>query len=455
MTIYTRRKFVGGGATAASPLLIGTALSSGPFAPDSVAALKGASKSVVIATHEFRGDLDERLDFPASWDVQVMKMAGHDAPVLTAAEVRRRLQAPIGTPPLRQIAAGKKTAVITFDDLTRPTPTYEIVPEVLEELEAAGLAADNIVFLTSCGAHRSLESDEVERKLGKNIVRRHAWLNHNVFDNLRDAGETRFQNRVYLNRTFLAADVRVTISGVKSHTLAGFGGGAKAVLPGVAGIDTIRYNHMTLARNNKTVGTARIFQNEARLDMVEAARLAKVDFSVQLLYNGRRRVCQIFCGDIEAAHHAACRAAIRHYATPMLRNVGVVVANAYPQNAQATKALTWISRSASQDGAGVLIVQHPQMMSAWHYLYSPGYEGGRNYWEPRRRAGPPAGPLLIVYSQYLQKRQTNDFPPGTVFASAWDDVIKTLLDRHKNDASVAVYPYGCIQHEEEAALDEV
>ncbi len=453
---HNRREFLAGGAGLASARLIGTALAPGMFLSDAVAALKGAKQSVTIPTHEHFGDLDERLDFPRAWEVNVLKMAGHDAPVLSPDEIRQRLQNPIGTRPLREIAAGKKSAIVTFDDLTRPTPTYEVAPLVVEELKAAGIPEDKIIFMSSYGTHRNMEQDEVIRKLGKDLSRRYAWINHNVFDNVKDVGMTSYKNRIKVNQTFLASDLRVTISGIKVHESAGYGGGAKAVLPGVAWIDTVQYNHQTIARNNKTLGQVKIFKNDMRLDMVEAARLANVDYSVQIVYNGKRKVCGIFAGDIVQGHHAACRMANKHYRTPTLENADVVVANGYPQNTQATHGLGWIHRSVREGGTGVLIIQHPQGISSWHFLNQrAGGRDGRTYFEALAAPAPPPAKhaQLIVYSQYLQKQQMNKFPPGTLFAWNWDEVINQLQVRHKGDARVAVYPYSCIQHRE-VDLDE-
>src|SRR5579872_4237349 len=146
----TRRTFLKeGGSALASASLIGTALARGRFLADTAPALKGNASSVIITTHEHFGDLDERLDFPAAWDINLQKMSGHDARALSRQEIRRRVQTPIGSHSLRELAAGKKSAVITFDDLTRPTPTYEVAPLVVEELLAAGVPEERIVFLGS------------------------------------------------------------------------------------------------------------------------------------------------------------------------------------------------------------------------------------------------------------------------------------------------------------------
>ena len=431
--------------------LIGTAAASGVYLPTAVAALKGKAQSLVLPTHEHFGDLQERIDLPAAWDVQLVKMAGDGAPALSRDEIRRRIQAPIGTLPLREIAAGKKTAIITFDDLSRPTPPFEVAPLIVEELKAAGLADENIVFLGAVGAHRTLEQPDVVRKIGKQLAERYVWLNHNAFDSVEDVGRTTFGNRVKINRNFLAADVRVTISGIKIHNIAGYGGGAKSVLPGVASFDTIKYNHKVIADQNKTAVEGRIFHNDVRQDMEEGARLARVDFTVQLVINGRRKVCGVFAGDVVEAHRAACRVANRNYRTAAVKNADVVIANAYPQSSQGGRGVSWIRESVRHGGTGVLVLQYPEGIHAWHYLLQPGYPAGKNYWDTIARHPSKAAAQdfqLIVYSQYLARKSREEFPAGTLYAATWEEVARLLMMRHKGDARVAVYPATGVQHHE-------
>ncbi|MGE5568368.1 MAG: lactate racemase domain-containing protein [Rhodospirillales bacterium] len=441
-----RRSFLGGVP------LIGTALSAGAYQPTTVASLKGAVKSVVIPTHEFAGNLDERLEFPADWEINVMDMRGRIAPVLSSGEIRRSLDRPIGTKSLRELAEGKKTVAITFDDLTRATPTYAVTPWVVEQLKAAGIADENILFIGSFATHRPMTAIEVQAKLGKDIARRFPWMNHNVFANVREVGVTSFKNRVRLNQTFLAADLKICLSGIKIHNDAGYGGGAKAVLPGLACLETVEYNHNVLMRGNPTTGPVKVFKNEMRLDMIEAARMAKVDFSVQIMYNHKLQPTHVFSGDIVEAHHAGVRVAAKHYCTPTFKDADIVVTNGYPQNAQAFHAQRWIARSVREGGTGVLIIQHPLGLDPVHYLNNrtAGRNGSTYYQiaERRRNARLPRNSALIVYSQYMDRQQMDTYPRATAFADKWEDVIRILRERHKGTARVAVYPYGGMQHEE-------
>ena len=449
----SRRDFLRVGPVSAP--LVGTALAAGSFLPKTVAALQGRQQSVSIPTHEFFGDIEERIDLPASWEVNVMKMAGHDAAPLSPEEIRRRIQNPIGTRPLRELAAGKKRVVITFDDLERPTPAHEIAPPVLEELKAAGVPDESILFLAALDTHRALPSDEAARKLGADVMRRCAWINHNCFENLKDIGDTSRRNRIKVNQTFAAADLRITLNGIKVHQRAGYGGGAKSILPGIASIDSVRYNHETIGGSSRDNGL-KIFHNEVRLDMEEAARMAGIDFSVQAVYNRRRRTCAVFAGDINEAHHAACRMANLHYRTPTFKGADIVIANNYPQNIQSDKGPDWVNRSLREGGTGVLIIQNPHVMTSWNYWNeSTTYRNGRTYWDMMAARKPRGSSALLIYSQYLDQRSLNypQFPAGTLFARTWQDVITQLRARHKGDARVAVYPYCAIQHIE-AGLDE-
>ncbi|MCK4897148.1 MAG: DUF2088 domain-containing protein, partial [Anaerolineales bacterium] len=341
------------------------------------------TNTVNIRTHEYYGDLEEQLTFPDTWELEVLHMKGHGQPGLTSDQIRDKLDQPIGTPPLREIAAGKKTAVITFDDLTRPTPIREIIPLLVEDLRIAGLKDENILFLTSYGSHRPMTHAEARVKLGDFIVNNFAWAKHNPWENLVEVGVTSHGNKIKINYLFTRADLRITVSGVKGHNDAGYGGGGKAILPGIAWIESIDYFHRTITGlgTNPSVGLAKVFKNDVRQDMEEAARLANVNFSIQIIYNELREPAEIFAGDVVTAHHAACRKANGFLRTPTANDADIVVANAYPRNRQAHGVREWARASLRDGGSAVIIAQQPDAMSTMHYLNERRYHGGHWYWE--------------------------------------------------------------------------
>ena len=464
MSKPSRRDILKGARYMAATPLIGAAMASSAYQARVVPKLKGSAKSVVIPTHEFAGPngapwIEERIDFPAAWDVHVQDMAGHSLPVLTSDQIAAQCSQPVGTKSLREMAEGKKTVAISFDDLTRTTPASAVTPWVVAELAKAGIKDENILFIGSFGTHRAMTQEEVSRKLGPQIAKRYAWLNHDVVDNVKEVGTTERKNKVLLNQTFLASDLKICISGIKVHQDAGYGGGAKAILPGLAHLSSVEYNHTQILTKVSTTGPAKVFKNDMRLDMIEAAKMANVDYTVQIMYNDRLRPTHIWAGDIVEAHHAGVRVAAKTYCTPMVTDADIVVANGYPQNAQAFHGALWVNYSVRDGGTGVVIVQHPLGIDPVHYLNNrlAGRSGATQFdLTARRLSGIRPGARanqkktnLIVYSQYLTRNMTNNYKTGTFFYDKWEDVIAKLRELHPGDSNkVAVYPYAGMQHQE-------
>ena len=411
---------------------------------------------VALRTHEWFGDKVEQFEFPAGWQIDLRHMKGWQNPVLSQAQVRSAIENPAGTKTLREIAAGKKTAAIAFDDFTRPTPTYEVVPHVLAELNAAGIRDENIVFVAASGCHYQMNGMEVEKKLGAEAVRRCAWLNHNVWENLEDRGITKAGNLIQIDTYYAKADVKITLSGVRAHGTPGYGGGPKLILPGVSGIKTIRYMHETIKqsprprRDKDGVQIFHVWENEQRQDMIEAARLAGVDFSVQMVYNQERKLVHVVAGDVVRAHHRAARFAVNHLATDYAKDCDVIVVNAYPRGSQLHEQFGWGMQGLKEGGSIVVINQNPMGEFVWHYLDEARFNQGKSFFaqrDARRRRFPRAGQVLL-YSQYLQKRELDGpyFPPEAQGFRSWTELIAKIKSEQKGDLKVGIYPYAGIQH---------
>ena len=183
------------------------------------------------------------FDLPADWEVH--RASINNRPPLTADQIRTALRETIGTPALRELARGRRTAVLIVDDLTRPTPTADFIPYVLEEIHAGGIPPEGTVILGGFATHRPMTRPEYVRKVGAEVVARYEYMNHNPFEHLVDVGTTSRGTKVAVNKYYADADLRISLSSVIPHASAGFGGGAKLVLPGVCGIETIAYHHGT------------------------------------------------------------------------------------------------------------------------------------------------------------------------------------------------------------------
>lgn len=423
------------------------------------ASARAASSTISLRTHEWFGDKLEQFALPPDWNVKLYNIQGMKNPVLTPAEIGKAIQNPIGTKPLREIAAGKTTVAIAIDDLTRPTPASEIVPHVIAELNAAGIKDENILFVAAHGAHYQMNGMEVAKKIGAEAVRRHPWINHNVWENLVDAGTTKAGNQVQINSYYYNADVKITLSGLRRHPTPGYSGGPKLILPGVSGVKTIRFMHDQVRqarrpnRDKEGREIYHVYENEQRQDMIEAARLAGVDFSVQTCYNHERKVVKVFAGDVVRAHYAACRFGIPNFSTEFAKNADVIIANAYPKGSQLHELFGWANAGLKEGGSVVVINQNPMGEFVWHYNDQLSFfqRGGGNYFKARaaRKPGYKRVGQLLLYTQYLQARELGDpaLPPELVGVPTWDDVLSRLKKAHKgNNVEVAVYPAGGVQH---------
>ncbi len=189
------------------------------------------------------GNDPRTIEFPPEWEVEVLSPPGFEKPALSPAAIGEALENPVGCPPLSRLAEGAKRVAIVFDDMTRPTPVSDILPVVLGPLEAAGINRDDVSLIPALGTHGALTNHEYRKKLGHEVVRNYPIYNHNPYENCEFVGDTDTGVPVYLNKEYLACDLRIGIGCITPHVHAGFGGGAKLVLPGIAGIETITAFH--------------------------------------------------------------------------------------------------------------------------------------------------------------------------------------------------------------------
>ncbi len=246
------------------------------------------------------------LTFPDEWDLNVFPM--NDGPAVEDESIREAFSNPIGTETLRNIAKGKKTAVIVVDDLSRPTPAYKILPLIAKELKEAGVKEKNISIIMGLGAHRPMLREDLINKLGRSIYDSFPVYNHHPFENLVDLGTSSRGTPIRINKLFMSAEVKIGMGCIMPHTYAGFGGGGKIVLPGISGIDTLKANHQSAIRGIKG-GLGLTDGNEVRDDIEEIARKVGLDFIVNVVVNSKREVAGIFAGDIVAAHREGVKLA--------------------------------------------------------------------------------------------------------------------------------------------------
>ena len=242
------------------------------------------------------------------------------------------LRAPIAGPPLREVVRRGQTVAIAVCDGTRPQPREVVVPAVLAELEGI-VRLEDVVVLVATGTHRGNTADELRAMLGDEVVRSVAVVNHDARDDASLVWMGRFgaDVPVWLNRTWVEADVRIVTGFTEPHFFAGFSGGPKLVAPGLAGLETTLVLH----------DAARIGHPNARWGITEgnpihddvraiAAGCGGIDFGVDVVLTGDKRIARSFAGEVFAMHRAACavskaaamRAVPRRFPVVLTSNAG-------------------------------------------------------------------------------------------------------------------------------------
>jgi nickel-dependent lactate racemase len=244
--------------------------------------------------------------------------------------VRRALDQPIGSPPLRELARGRRSAAILVPGRTRVAGVSDYVPELIEELRAAGLSEDGISIYLATGTHEHHGADDLALLVGEAVAKRVGCRFHACREpgTLTALGTTRRGTPVSVNTGVLEAEVKILTGRIVPHYFAGFSGGRKALIPGVAGFDTIESNHrLTLAPErgiHPAVAACSLSENPVHLDMLEAAAMVGPDFCINTLLDTRGRMLGAVAGHWERAHEVGCGEAQR-FALPVEEPVDLLI----------------------------------------------------------------------------------------------------------------------------------
>lgn len=281
------------------------------------------------------------------------------------AEIERALKEPVVSKRLSEIVKPEHKVAIVVDDATRPAPSHLMIPPILDELNMAGVKNENITIIFGCGTHKAVKNEEAVRLLDEAVLNRVKAISHDCkAEDLVYAGTTqKHGTKVYLNRIFAEADVKILTGDVCFHYYAGYGGGRKSVLPAVSGEETIKHNHAMLLHPNAKTGV--LEGNPIHEDMVEAAKLAKVDFILNVVTNSKGEVVKAFAGDLEQAFYESVKVVDEMYRIPVDRKADIVVVSpgGYPADVnlfQAYKGVDSALEVVKRGGVIVLLAECSQ-----------------------------------------------------------------------------------------------
>lgn len=270
--------------------------------------------------------------------------------------VRKALEHPIGTARLREVVhPGESVAIIT-SDITRPCPSHLIIPQILEELWAAGVEDRQITVVFALGSHRVQTEDEKRSLVGDSVYQRVRCVD-SAKDGFVHIGVTTAGTPVDIDPLVAAADRRICVGNIEYHYFAGYSGGAKAVMPGVSTRAAIQKNHSKMVMEEAKAGN--LLKNPLRQDIEEAAAMVGVDFILNVVLDEEKQIVKAVAGDMRRAHQEGCDFLDRLYKIRIPRRADIVVVSpgGFPKDInlyQAQKALDNAKHAVRDKGIIIL-----------------------------------------------------------------------------------------------------
>ncbi|MGA3118359.1 MAG: lactate racemase domain-containing protein [Syntrophobacteraceae bacterium] len=408
-------------------------------------------KTLSVPSHLWYENIERELSFPDRWQVSDLTSPGFNKPCLSPEQIRRKIESPIAGPTLYELAKEKKQAVIVFDDMTRPTPVKNIAPFVLDILHNSGMKRDQIRFLWALGSHGAYDMINARKKLGDEIVENYTVYNHDPFQNTVHIGRTPTGVDLWFNREFMNCDLKIGIGCITAHVHVGFGGGAKLILPGVAGIETINQFHNQLYRDPSHTGLGNFDNNIMRAECDAAGDLAGLNFKLDCLLNRRGEITNLHAGSFKATHETGANEGKDHYGIPFSSGYDIVVSNAYGKANESAIAmrLALMTMKPGALGTTVLISDAPEGQVTHYVFRSWGTNYGGRHYSPRSPGFVPRlMKKLIVLSPYPDRTSLDLIchQDDAVIVKTWPEVLTILEQDYPSEAKVAVIQDGTMQY---------
>jgi nickel-dependent lactate racemase len=373
--------------------------------------------------------------------------------------VAEALENPIGTAPLRRIVRPGERVAIVVNDITRLTRTDLMLSPILDVLTAAGIPDDDIFIVFALGIHRRQTAEEQKLIVGEAVYSRIRCFDHIATDdaNLIEIGVTSFGNRVEINREVWEADRIILTGEIIYHLIAGYSGGRKSLVPGVAGFRTTTFNHRMIfdpgCRSGKLDG------NPAHEDLLEGCRMADPDFIVNVVLSPEGKLIRVVAGHFDLAHREGCAAVDGLLRVEVDAPYDLIVASAggFPLDIdlrQAHKGLENACQALRPGGSILFYAECPsgagiQSFEDYVHRYRDDFEmrealsrefvvgGHKAYWVAR---------LGRLYNVHLVSGLDPDFVRRCHFTpvspAGHDVALRTLLHQAGPQARVAAIPYS-------------
>jgi lactate racemase len=278
-------------------------------------------------------DTKEFFSLPETWTVSHFVEADEGGPLPSIEQmVLDALSQPAGTDPLATLVSKARRIAIIVDDATRPTPVSPILKTLLSHIETGGFEKDNITIVIALGTHEPMTKEALEARLGSSVSTRYRIIQHNAWQSdlvtVAIPGDERI---LKINPEVARADLRIGISSILPHPMAGYGGGPKIVMPGVVNYEFIRDHHMKhLIHPRSTAGLTK--GNPFHEDCMKTARAIGLDFSINCVYDQKGQIIRIIGGSLEKAFTKAIEVCLAKLGHRFEEKVDITIASAYPHS---------------------------------------------------------------------------------------------------------------------------
>ncbi|MGM0395717.1 MAG: nickel-dependent lactate racemase [Bacillota bacterium] len=264
----------------------------------------------------------QELSVPDELVMGILRINKVEVGLTGAEEVKRSLEHPIGTPKLGEIVKPGEKIVIITSDITRPVPSYKIIPVLLDELYKAGISREDIKVILALGSHRMHTDEEKVRLLGKRVYDEVECIDSDSNNCIR-MGETKIGTPVDIFKTVADADRRICVGNIEYHYFAGYSGGAKAIMPGVSTPSAIQANHSMMILEDARAG--KLEGNPVREDLEEAIEYCPIDFIVNVVLDENKEIIFSVAGDHIEAHREGCKFLDKIYKIEIEEKADIVI----------------------------------------------------------------------------------------------------------------------------------
>jgi nickel-dependent lactate racemase len=284
-------------------------------------------------------------------------------------EVESSLKNPIEGPTIEELSPKGKTIAIAVDDMTRVTPTHIILPTLLSFLEKSGAKKEDIKIIIALGTHRSMDRKEMKEKYGEEIVERYEVINHEFEDQseLEYLGNIVEDVPVWINKNYLKADIRIATGNLIPHFNAGWGAGAKILLPGLAGEETVGRMHIhSSITNPNALG---LIENPTREIIDAFAEKVGIHLLINTAINRNKEIVKVFSGHFKKAHREGVEFAKKIYGVEVPEKADVTISSSHPADIefwQGQKGIFSADLATKDGGEIILLTPCPEGISVMH-----------------------------------------------------------------------------------------